>query len=157
LRKTVRRPERWLTQIEAFSSYLPSFWLQCPTRYDPRLPSRRGSLYLIGTKLISLTPKAAEKIREIQQEENLGDQGLRLRVLGGGCAGFQYDLYFEDNITPMDEEYESHGIKLYVDMISFQYLEGVTVDYTESLMGAGFKFLNPKAKSTCGCGSSFSA
>lgn len=106
--------------------------------------------------MITLTPEAADKIREIQQEEGLVDQGLRLKIVGGGCAGFQYDLFFDDSLTPVDEEYESHGVRLYVDMISFQYLEGVVIDYTENLTGAGFKFLNPKAKTTCGCGSSFS-
>jgi iron-sulfur cluster insertion protein len=107
--------------------------------------------------MISLTNKAAEKVREIREAEDLGPQGLRLRVVGGGCSGFQYDLYFEDEIGEMDEECESEGIPLYVDMISFQYLDGTQIDYVESLQGAGFKFLNPQAKSTCGCGSSFSA
>ncbi len=107
--------------------------------------------------MITLTDKAAAKVREIREAESLGEQGLRLRVIGGGCSGFQYDLYFEDEVNDMDEEYESEGIKLYVDMISHQYLEHTQVDYVEGLHGAGFKFLNPQAKSTCGCGSSFSA
>jgi iron-sulfur cluster insertion protein len=107
--------------------------------------------------MITLTEKAATKVKEIRESESLGEQGLRLRVIGGGCSGFQYDLYFEDEINDMDEEFESEGVKLYVDMISHQYLEGVQVDYVEGLHGAGFKFLNPNAKSTCGCGSSFSA
>lgn len=106
--------------------------------------------------MITITPNAAEKVREIREAEKLGDQGLRLRVVGGGCSGFQYDLHFEDHVSEIDEEYESEGIKLYVDMISHQYLEGVQVDYVDGLHGAGFKFLNPSAKSTCGCGSSFS-
>ena len=107
--------------------------------------------------MISLTTKAAEKVREIRQAENLGEQGLRLRVIGGGCSGFSYDLYFEDETTELDQEFESEGIKLFVDMMSFQYLENTTIDYVEGLHGAGFKFSNPTAKSTCGCGSSFSA
>src|SRR6187397_1602106 len=107
--------------------------------------------------MISITPLAADKVREISQSEGLDGQGLRLRVIGGGCSGFQYDLYFEDEINDMDEQYESEGIPLYVDMISHQYLDGVQIDYVEGLHGAGFKFLNPQAKSTCGCGSSFSA
>lgn len=105
--------------------------------------------------MITITPKAAEKVREIRATEKLGEQGLRLRVIGGGCSGFQYDLYFEEDVAPTDEVFESEGIPLYVDMISFQYLDGVQVDYLEGLHGAGFKFLNPNAKSTCGCGSSF--
>jgi iron-sulfur cluster insertion protein len=107
--------------------------------------------------MITLTDKAAEKVREIREAEGLGEQGLRLRVIGGGCSGFSYDLYFEDETNDVDQEFESHGIKMFVDMMSFQYLEGTEIDYVESLHGAGFKFLNPTAKSTCGCGSSFSA
>lgn len=106
--------------------------------------------------MITLTEKAAQKVHEIRDAEDLGDQSLRLRVVGGGCAGFSYDLHFDDEIGDMDEQYESHGIQLCIDMISFQYLDGTQVDYVEGLHGAGFKFLNPQAKSTCGCGSSFS-
>ena len=107
--------------------------------------------------MITLTDRAATKVREIREEEDLGTQGLRLKVVGGGCSGFQYDLHFDEDIGPLDEEFESHGIPLYVDMISLQYLDGTQVDYVEGLHGAGFKFLNPQAKSTCGCGSSFQA
>ncbi len=107
--------------------------------------------------MIELTTKAAEKVREIREVEKLGEQGLRLRVIGGGCSGFSYDLYFEDETTDLDQEFVSEGIKLFVDMMSFQYLENTTIDYVEGLHGAGFKFSNPTAKSTCGCGSSFSA
>ena len=107
--------------------------------------------------MISLSTKAIEKVKEIRETEGLGEQGLRLKVLGGGCSGFSYDLYFEDETTDLDQTFESGGIKLYVDMMSYQYLEGTEIDYVEGLHGAGFKFLNPAAKSTCGCGSSFSA
>lgn len=106
---------------------------------------------------ISLTDKAIAKVKEIREAEGLGEQGLRVRVIGGGCSGFSYDLFFEDEVSDVDQTFESGGIKLYVDMMSFQYLEGVEIDYVEGLHGAGFKFLNPNAKSTCGCGSSFSA
>jgi iron-sulfur cluster insertion protein len=107
--------------------------------------------------MLTLTPKAAEKVLEIRQAEGLAGQGLRVRVIGGGCSGFSYDLFFEDQVTEMDQTFESHGIPLYIDMMSFQYLEGTEIDYVEGLHGAGFKFINPQAKSTCGCGSSFSA
>ena len=107
--------------------------------------------------MIELTPKAAEKVREIRDAENLGDQGLRVRVIGGGCSGFSYDLFFEDETTDLDQRFESHGIPIYIDYMSFQYLEGTEIDYVEGLYGAGFKFQNPQAKATCGCGSSFSA
>ena len=107
--------------------------------------------------MIHLTTKAAEKVKEIRDAEGLGGQGLRVRVIGGGCSGFSYDLFFEDETTDLDQKFESEGIPLYVDMMSYQYLEGVEIDYVEGLHGAGFKFVNPNAKSTCGCGSSFSA
>jgi iron-sulfur cluster insertion protein len=106
--------------------------------------------------MITITEKAAAKVKEIATAESLEGQGLRLRVIGGGCAGFTYDLYFEDKVGDMDETYESQGIKLYVDPLSHQYLEQTEIDYVESAHGAGFKFNNPNVKGTCGCGSSFS-
>lgn len=105
--------------------------------------------------MITITPLAAEKVREISQAEGLGGQGLRLRVLGGGCAGFQYDLYFEETPTDFDERFESNGVALYVDPLSCQYLEGTEIDYVETSHGSGFKFGNPNVTGTCGCGSSF--
>ena len=105
--------------------------------------------------MITLTELAAEKVKEIAKAEGLEDQGLRLRVIGGGCAGFQYDLYFEENPTPMDETFDSKGIKLYVDPLSFQYLDGTEIDFVETVLGSGFKFGNPNISGTCGCGSSF--
>lgn len=108
--------------------------------------------------MISLTAKAADKVKEIRTSEpGLTEQGLRVRVIGGGCSGFTYDLFFEDETTDLDSQFESEGIPLYVDMMSLQYLDGTIIDYVEGLHGAGFKFVNPAAKSTCGCGSSFSA
>ena len=106
--------------------------------------------------MLGLTEKAAEKVREIQAAEAIeANYGLRLRVVGGGCSGFAYDLYF-DQVTEMDRVFDSHGVKLVVDQMSLQYLAGTQVDYVEGLQGAGFKFSNPNVKSTCGCGSSFS-
>jgi iron-sulfur cluster insertion protein len=106
--------------------------------------------------MLSLTEKAAEKVKEIQSAENIdASYGLRLRVVGGGCSGFAYDLYF-DQVIESDRTFDSHGVKLVVDVMSLQYLAGTTVDYVEGLQGAGFKFGNPNVKSTCGCGSSFS-
>ncbi|HHH29789.1 MAG TPA: iron-sulfur cluster insertion protein ErpA [Polyangiaceae bacterium] len=105
---------------------------------------------------ISITDKAAQKVLEIAAEEDLAGQGLRLRVIGGGCAGFNYDLYFEDSPTSMDEEFEDKGVKMYVDPLSFQYLDGTEIDFVEGLHGSGFKFNNPNVTSTCGCGQSFS-
>ena len=106
--------------------------------------------------MITITERAASKVKEIATAESLDGQGLRLRVIGGGCSGFSYDLYFEDKPTDMDEEFESMGVKLYVDPLSFQYLEDTEIDYVEDFSAAGFKFNNPNAKGSCGCGSSFS-
>ena len=106
--------------------------------------------------MITITEKAASKVREIAESESLDGQGLRLRVVGGGCAGFSYDLYFEDKIDEMDETFEHNGVKLYIDPLSFQYLEATEIDYVEGAHGSGFKFNNPNVKGSCGCGSSVS-
>ncbi|MDH5674926.1 MAG: iron-sulfur cluster insertion protein ErpA [Myxococcales bacterium] len=106
--------------------------------------------------MIQLSERASEKVKEIQATEDLGSQGLRVRVIGGGCSGFTYDLFFDDEVDDtIDEIFQSHGIPVYVDMMSLTYLEGTEIDYVEGLYGAGFKFNNPTAKTTCGCGSSF--
>lgn len=104
--------------------------------------------------MISITDRAASKVKEIAETESLTEQGLRLRVVGGGCAGFTYDLYFEDQVTDMDETFESNGVKLYIDPLSFQYLENTEIDYVEGVHGSGFKFNNPNTTGSCGCGSS---
>jgi iron-sulfur cluster insertion protein len=106
--------------------------------------------------MISLTERGAAKVKEIADAEGLAAQGLRVKVVGGGCSGFTYDLYFEEQSTEMDEQFESFGVKLFIDPLSYQYLENTEIDYVETLQGAGFKFNNPNMKSTCGCGSSFS-
>jgi len=107
--------------------------------------------------MIQITERAASKVKEIATAESLDGQGLRLRVVGGGCSGFSYDLYFEDKPTDMDETFESNGVMLYVDPLSYQYLEHTEIDYVDELHASGFKFNNPNVKGTCGCGSSFSA
>jgi iron-sulfur cluster assembly accessory protein len=105
---------------------------------------------------VGLTAKAAEKVKEIRAEENIEDgYALRLKVQGGGCSGFSYDLYF-DLPQDIDHSFEVHGVKLLCDQMSLMYLMGTEIDYVEGLHGAGFKFNNPNVKSTCGCGSSFS-
>jgi iron-sulfur cluster assembly accessory protein len=104
-----------------------------------------------------LSDKAADKVREIRKAEAIDDAlALRVRVIGGGCAGFAYDLYF-DGAQSNDRAFESNGVKVIVDQMSLMYLYGTDIDYVEGLQGAGFKFNNPNVKSTCGCGSSFSA
>ena len=105
--------------------------------------------------MISITQLAADKVKLIADTEGLAGQGLRLRVIGGGCAGFQYDLYFEETPTDMDERFQSNGVSLFIDPLSFQYLDGTEIDYVDGPHGSGFKFGNPNVAGTCGCGSSF--
>lgn len=107
--------------------------------------------------MLRITEKAATKVHEIATAESLVGMPLRIKVIGGGCAGFSYDLYFEDGqVGEMDEQFEDNGVKFCVDQLSLQYVEDTEIDYVEGLHGAGFKFNNPKVKGTCGCGSSFS-
>jgi iron-sulfur cluster insertion protein len=109
-----------------------------------------------ATSPILLTEVAAKKVQEIRDQESIEESMfLRVRIVGGGCSGFSYDLYF-DTITPMDKQLQSNGVTVIIDQMSLQYLRGTEIDYVEGLQGAGFKFHNPNVKSTCGCGSSFS-
>jgi iron-sulfur cluster assembly accessory protein len=106
--------------------------------------------------MVLITPTAAAKVNEIRDAEGIeATMALRLRVVGGGCAGFSYDLYF-DEPAEVDRQIEIQGVKVVVDEMSLMYLVGTEIDYVEGLQGAGFKFNNPNTKSTCGCGSSFS-
>ena len=105
---------------------------------------------------VTLTAQAAEKVKQIRADEKIQDgYALRLKVLGGGCSGFAYDLYF-DQQQDIDQAFECNGVKMLCDQMSLMYLMGTEIDYVESLQGSGFKFSNPNVKSTCGCGSSFS-
>ena len=108
--------------------------------------------------MINVTPMAAEKISELLTEENKPNAGLRVFVQGGGCSGFQYGLMIEEGegATDADQTIESNGVRLFVDPISVRYLKGAEVDFVDNLAGGGFTIRNPNAKSTCGCGSSFS-
>ena len=106
--------------------------------------------------MIKITKRAIEKVKEIATEEGFENCSLRLRVIGGGCSGFNYDLAFESDIGIMDEEFEQGGVKMCVDPLSHQYLDGTELDYIDGVYGSGFKFLNPNITGTCGCGSSFS-
>ncbi|MEZ4368013.1 MAG: iron-sulfur cluster insertion protein ErpA [Kofleriaceae bacterium] len=106
--------------------------------------------------LVQITDVAAAKVNEIRSAEDIeASMSLRLRVVGGGCAGFSYDLYFDDK-TEVDRAFKVNGVEVVVDEMSLMYLAGTQIDYVEGLQGAGFKFNNPNVKSTCGCGSSFS-
>lgn len=106
--------------------------------------------------MITLTESAINKINEVISEENNPKAHLRMFVQGGGCAGFNYGFIIDDEQNEDDFEIPAGSYRVLVDSMSFQYLQGSTVDYEESLMGASFKINNPQAQSTCGCGSSFS-
>jgi iron-sulfur cluster assembly accessory protein len=107
--------------------------------------------------MIELTPVAVEKVKEILTQQNPKPEGLRVAVVGGGCSGFSYHMAFENQANESaDNVYEFDGLKVMVDQMSEMYLDGITIDYLETIEGAGFKFNNPNVKSTCGCGSSFS-
>lgn len=106
---------------------------------------------------VKLTPKAIEMVRKMQAKERIGaEQGLRIGVVGGGCSGFQYSLNF-DSLKEGDRVTDFGGVRVFVDEVSLPYIAGTTLDYVEGLHGAGFRFDNPRASRTCGCGSSFSA
>ncbi len=109
------------------------------------------------TSPVTLTPNAIAKVKEIMAQQNPVPAGLRVGVVGGGCSGFSYSMSFENGAGAMDKTFDFDGLKVYIDATSLMYLQGATVDYVETLEGAGFKFDNPNVKSTCGCGSSFSA
>ena len=106
---------------------------------------------------LALTDVAVEKIREVISREGLKEGGLRVSIVGGGCSGFQYNLSLDNSPREDDIVIEQNGVKLFVDPISQQYVYGTVIDYMNGLHGAGFKFVNPNATRTCGCGSSFSA
>lgn len=107
--------------------------------------------------MISVTPKAIQKIREQFAKHGVSEGGLRLGVQGGGCSGLSYLFKLETSPRPKDSVLEFDGIRIYIDPKSMLYLEGMTLDYQESLIRSGFVFENPNAKQSCGCGSSFSA
>lgn len=107
-------------------------------------------------KLVTITPKAAEKIREFMAEEAEKPEFLRVYVQGGGCSGLSYGMGFEKAAEEDDMVIEESGVKLLVDSYSQDHLKGANVDYIESLMGSGFKINNPNVTKSCSCGSSFS-
>lgn len=105
---------------------------------------------------IEFTDSAASKVKALVAEEGNPDLRLRVYVTGGGCSGFQYGFMFDENINPDDTQINNDDVTMVVDALSFQYLIGAKVDYVENLEGSRFMVQNPNAKTTCGCGSSFS-
>lgn len=105
--------------------------------------------------IVTLSPKAIEKVKEVMAAQNPAPTALRIGVRGGGCSGFQYALEFTSDTKDSDVVEVVDGLTVAVDQMSAMYLEGVTIDYLETLEASGFKFENPNVKKTCGCGSSF--
>lgn len=104
---------------------------------------------------MELTELAVSKVQQMAVDQELGDQGLRIMVVGGGCSGFTYDMDFAEGEKSGDWTFDFHGLKVFVDPMSFAYLEGTKIDYVESFQFSGFHFENPNATRTCGCGASF--
>jgi len=112
---------------------------------------------LPAESVVALTDKALEMLKATMQRESRGPQcALRVGVVGGGCSGFSYSMSFDDQPKADDTVMEIGGITVVIDAASIEYLAGTTLDYETGLHGSGFKFHNPKAQRSCGCGSSFS-
>ena len=105
---------------------------------------------------MQLAESAVKKIQDLIEEENNPDLKLRVFVQGGGCSGFQYGFTFDELQNEDDFDYDFSGVKVVVDSMSYQYLQGASIDYVEDVYGASFTIKNPNATTTCGCGSSFS-
>jgi iron-sulfur cluster insertion protein len=105
--------------------------------------------------MINLTESALSKVKDIMKQRGEAQTNLRISVMGGGCSGFQYNMVFDNNVREDDKVIEYDGFKVLVDQKSMLYLMGTQVDYVDGLHGSGFKFNNPSARGTCGCGESF--
>lgn len=106
--------------------------------------------------MITLTDRAATELQDLISSQDKQNAALRVWVAGGGCSGLQYGMALDDNAPEAEDNvFEQAGIKVYVDPISLNYMEGASVDYVDDVLGGGFKIENPNAVSSCGCGSSF--
>jgi len=129
-----------------------------PPQYaPPQAPAAGGVGPTAGG--LQVTEKAIKRIRAAMAKEGISPQegGLRLGVMGGGCSGLSYSIKFDTRPRERDRIYEFDGVRVFVDPKSFLYLNGMTLDYEETLMRQGFNFINPNSKRSCGCGSSFSS
>lgn len=104
--------------------------------------------------MISLTVRAASQLKTICESEGIEHTSIRVKVIGGGCAGMTNDMTFDPRVTEEDETFESLGFTIVTDSLSHQYLDGTEIDWVDQGYSAGFKFLSPNAKSSCGCGNS---
>ncbi len=105
--------------------------------------------------MFGVTKQAADEIKKLLSTEDMPDGFLRVRVVPGGCSGFSYEMGFDDELEGSDKIFEEEGVKVVIDGISFQYLEGGSLDYRGGLNGTGFSISNPNSKGSCGCGQSF--
>ena len=110
-----------------------------------------------STPVITLSDAALKEVKRLINVQGIEDGGLRLGVKGGGCSGLSYTINFDEKIGQYDQVYEFDGVKVIVDANSAIYLQGTQLDFQKDLMGGNFKFVNPNANKTCGCGESFSA
>ena len=127
----------------------------CFVRYHASVATVEHPVEVPGETLLSLTPVAAAKIKDLLSEESDESLVLRVAIQGGGCSGFQYGLMIEEAGGAGDQVYESNGVRLFVDPVSISYLKGAEVDFVDTVTGGGFTIKNPNAVSTCGCGQSF--
>lgn len=111
---------------------------------------------VLGMACITLSESAAGKVRDLLAAEAAQSMALRVAVRPGGCSGFSYEMFFDEEVAPDDEESTQHGVRVLVDPASAQLLTGATLEYNDGLNAAGFKITNPNATRSCGCGQSFS-
>ena len=105
---------------------------------------------------IKFTKRAAKRLSAILKAEDKTDHGLRVEVISGGCSGMNYNMTFDNKEKEFDKVFKSQGLKIYCDLKSWLYLKGVQVDFSDDMLSGGFQIINPNAKRTCGCGTSFS-
>jgi iron-sulfur cluster assembly protein len=132
--------------------------IQTPQTAAPVTPASVATPSAAAAKGIVVTPRALDKIRSGMEKEGVSPEegGLRLGVLGGGCSGLSYSIKFDTRPRERDRVFTFDGVRLFVDPKSFIYLNGMTLDYEQTLMHQGFNFINPNSTRSCGCGSSFS-
>ena len=106
---------------------------------------------------VNVSPTAVKRVKELLASQHLDNAFLRMGVKGGGCSGLQYNLEFDTELSKFDKQFEVDGVKVVVDVKSYLYLNGTTLDWVTQGLTGGFTFVNPNAKSTCGCGTSFTA
>ncbi|MBX7246745.1 MAG: iron-sulfur cluster assembly accessory protein [Candidatus Sumerlaeaceae bacterium] len=104
-----------------------------------------------------VTPTAVNEVKRVLASQNHPDWGLRVGVKGGGCSGLSYTMGVEEKPAPSDQVFEYDGVRVFCDPKSYLFLNGLTIDYSTDMLNGGFKFVNPNATKTCGCGTSFSA